>query len=395
MKPKAAACPPWLAQHLQQAGGVVPFRQFMDWALNDPVHGYYGSGEASIGPQGDFVTSPSLGSDFAALLAKQLADWMAVLQSMDRGSDRLSIVDVGPGEGDLAADLIAALLALKPDLGDVVDLILVERNPGMIRRQQERLGAIEGISIRWCSLEALQDVPIRGVILAHELLDALPVDRLVWQQQQWWLQGVGIDADGGLTDVRLPLSASHRQGIERLQRDLGIPLPPENAEDGWSSEWPISLDPWFAEAAQALDQGVLLVIDYALEARRYYTRQRSDGTLMAYSAQRGTADWFQAPGQQDLTAHLCVEALSAAAGRAGWTAISSCRQGEALLALGLAQRLHALQSLHPSQLAMALQRREAMLRLVDPAGLGEFRWLLYGMGVDFDRFNLPVPSGSS
>ena len=116
---------------------------------------------------------------------------------------------------------------------------------------------------------------------------------------------------------------------------------------------------------------------------------------MAYSAQRGTADWFQAPGQQDLTAHLCIEALSAAAGRAGWTAISSCRQGEALLALGLAQRLHALQSLHPSQLAMALQRREAMLRLVDPAGLGEFRWLLYGMGVDFDRFNLPVPSGSS
>ena len=395
MKPKAAACPPWLAQHLQQAGGVVPFRQFMDWALNDPVHGYYGSGQASIGPQGDFVTSPSLGSDFAALLARQLADWIAVFQSMEAGSGRLSIVDVGPGEGDLAADLMVALLALNPGLGDVVDLILVERNPGMIRRQQERLGAIEGIAVRWCSLEALQDVPVRGVILAHEMLDALPVDRLVWQHQQWWLQGVGIDADGGLSDIPLPLSASHRQGIERLQRDLGIPLPPEHAEDGWSSEWPISLDPWFAEAAQALDQGVLLVIDYALEARRYYTSQRSDGTLMAYSAQRGTADWFQAPGQQDLTAHLCIEALAAAARRTGWTSMSSCRQGEALLALGLAQRLHARQSLHPSQLAMALQRREAMLRLVDPAGLGEFRWLLYGMNVDFERFNLPVPSGSS
>ena len=78
MEPMAASCPDWLATHLQQAGGAVPFSRFMDLALNEPEHGYYGSGRARIGTQGDFVTSPSLGSDFAALLAPQLLAWLAV-----------------------------------------------------------------------------------------------------------------------------------------------------------------------------------------------------------------------------------------------------------------------------------------------------------------------------
>lgn len=395
MEPKVAACPAWLAHHLQQAGGVVPFRHFMDWVLNDPDHGYYGSGQACIGPEGDFVTSPSLGSDFAALLAKQLADWIGVLQARPSRpeAERLSIVDVGPGEGHLAADLIVALSALIPDLGDRVELILVERNPGMMRRQQERLAGVQELPIRWCSLEALHDAPIRGVILAHELLDALPVDRLIVQQQQLWLQGVALDANGVLKQLALPLSDAQRQSIELFQQDLGVPLPPDNAEDGWTSEWHVSLEPWLAQAGAALEQGVLLVIDYALEARRYYTRQRAEGTLLAYSAQQGSTNWLLAPGQQDLTAHLCIESLTAAAVRRGWTAISSCRQGEALLALGLAERLHALQSLDPSQLATALQRREAMLRLVDPAGLGEFRWLLYGKEIEKDLFKLSEPAG--
>ena len=79
MDSSVAACPAWLAHHLQQAGGVVPFSCFMDWALNDPGHGYYGSGQARIGVEGDFVTSPSLGSDFAALLAEQVGRWLTRL----------------------------------------------------------------------------------------------------------------------------------------------------------------------------------------------------------------------------------------------------------------------------------------------------------------------------
>ena len=104
MNPTAVPCPDWLAVHLQQAGGAITFRQFMTLALNDPDHGYYGAGHARIGPDGDFVTSPSLGTDFTALLATQLIQWLkAFPQEM-----RLSIVEIGPGDGHLAADLIQA-----------------------------------------------------------------------------------------------------------------------------------------------------------------------------------------------------------------------------------------------------------------------------------------------
>ena len=95
MDSSVAVCPAWLAHHLQQAGGVVPFSSFMDWALNDPGHGYYGSGQARIGVQGDFVTSPSLGSDFAALLAVQVGQWLSRLMAESPPGAQLSLVECG------------------------------------------------------------------------------------------------------------------------------------------------------------------------------------------------------------------------------------------------------------------------------------------------------------
>jgi SAM-dependent MidA family methyltransferase len=124
----------------------------------------------------------------------------------------------------------------------------------------------------------------------------------------------------------------------------------------------------------------LLVIDYAHEAWRYYAPQRANGTLMAYRGQQASDDPLQDPGQWDLTAHLCIESLVAAGAATGWALLGQRRQGEALLALGLAQRLHGLQHQSGGQLADLLSRREALLRLVDPMALGDFRWLAFSLG---------------
>jgi SAM-dependent MidA family methyltransferase len=126
-----------------------------------------------------------------------------------------------------------------------------------------------------------------------------------------------------------------------------------------------------------LRSGVLLVIDYAHEAWRYYAPQRCNGTLMAYRRQQASDDPLQEPGHWDLTAHLCLESLEAAAAAHGWQPLGQRRQGEALLALGLAQRLHALQQQPAAELANLLARREALLRLVDPHTLGDFRWVAF------------------
>lgn len=390
----AASCPDWLATHLHQAGGAIPFSRFMDLALNEPEHGYYGSGRARIGAQGDFVTSPSLGSDFAALLAPQLLAWLAAIPQTDP-DQLLSIVEIGPGEGHLARDLAAALRDAAPELLGQIEMVLVEANPGMRRRQQALLQEVDDLPLRWCSLDELRRDPVHGVVIAHELLDALPVERLIWREGSLQQQWVALDPNGGLRSTHRPFPDRLHQEIKRVCSQGGIQLPPPDAEEGWTTEWNSALPDWFAAAAAAVDAGVLLVIDYALEAQRYYTARRSDGTLMAVCAQQAGLSPFDQPGEQDLTAHLCIEVVDEAAQRNGWLVGDQAKQGEALLALGLAQRLHGLQQLPGQHLAEALQRRETLLRLVDPAGLGAFRWLTYRRGLPEGGFSLSGAPGSS
>ena len=378
MNPTPAVCPVWLANLFRQAGGVVPFRQYMEWALFHPERGYYGSGQVRIGPAGDFATSPSLGSDFAELLAQQL---IALLQSLSNDGRRLSLVEVGPGEGDLAADLLQAIADRAPDLLQRLELVLVERSAALRSRQQQRIAKtqIDGASmppLRWCSLEELAAAPVQGVVLAHELLDALPVDRVVFKNGRLQLQGVALQASGCLDWCLLPLPEPMAEAIAASD----CALPPLDAAEGWCSEWHDCYGALMQSLSAAIDQGVLLVIDYALEAKRYYSSIRADGTLMACRSGVAALAPLESPGAQDLTSHVCIESLNSAAASHGWNSLDQRRQGEMLLALGLAERLHALQQLPPHELPQALQRREALLRLVDPAGLGEFRWLLFGRG---------------
>ncbi|MFL0769226.1 MAG: class I SAM-dependent methyltransferase [Prochlorococcus sp.] len=380
MDRSSVPCPAWLADRLEQVGGPVSFQQFMDWSLNDPDHGAYGSGQLRIGPAGDFVTSPSLGSDFAQLLAVQVAQWLLQIRAESSAEQILTLVEIGPGEGDLAADLITTLAQIHPELLGQLQLVLVEANAAMVERQRKRLAGLPSVVVQWLSLAEMAASPVTGVLLAHEVLDALPVERLVWRGQQLFRQGVAlINTDQGaqLCYRDLPLPPDLRASLERGLNQFGVSFPPESSPDGWCSEWHSGLGPWFSQAAAALARGTLLVIDYALEARRYYSLARSNGTLIAYRNQQASGNLLREPGLWDLTAHLCIETLVAQALAQGWLLLGEVRQGQALLALGLAERLHALQGMSAEQLPQALQRREALLRLVDPAGLGDFRWLAF------------------
>jgi len=430
----------------------VPFRTYMDWVLNDPLHGAYASGRLRIGPQGDFCTAPSLGDDFAALLAPQLADWLQQL-----GPGPLALVETGAGEGSLAADLAAALAAGWPQLAARTELVLVDPSAGLVERQRRRLSDCP-LPVRWSDFTELAERPLHGVVLAHEVLDALPVERIVWDGQRWRRQRValapapgaarpaatadsaaaatageppaGVDARhaaGGATAAAAPAGAevptagtagnvtdepavaaapdvgvaaaaasAEAAGLPWLElisgealepepwhrlAELGLADPGPGRPAGWSSELHPGLQPWLSACGAALAGGVLLVIDYALEAHRYYAPQRSTGTLMAYRAQQACADPLRDPGHWDLTAHLCLESLAAAATASGWQGLGACRQGQALLALGLAQRLHGLQRPDAGPLPELLHRREALLRLVDPAALGDFRWIAFARGM--------------
>ncbi len=387
--------PEWLRQRLLAAGGSVPFSTYMAWALHDPEHGAYGSGRLQIGRRGDFVTSPSLGSDFAALLAPQLAAWLAELAA-ELGLDvdgagglpgagcalsrPLALVETGPGEGELALQLAQALAQGWPELAACCELVLVEPNGGMAARQRQRLEA-SPLPCRWCSAEDLAQSPCTGVVLAHEVLDALAVERIRWDGRQWRQQRVAISQAADQPEcLQLIDGDSLEPEAEPALESLGLWPPDPRRGPGWATELHPELAPWLASCAAGIAQGRLLVIDYAIPTERYYAPQRLDGTLMAYRQQEAIGDPLRQPGHWDLTAHLCSDSLLLAARQGGWRLLGQRSQGEALLALGLAQRLHGLQTPAAGErldLATALGRRESLLRLVDPAGLGAFRWFAF------------------
>ena len=345
----------------------------MQWALHDPEHGAYGSGRLQVGPRGDFATSPSLGPDFAALLAPQIAQWL----QQQPAEAPLALVETGPGEGDLALQLAQELASGWPELAARTTVLLIEPNPGMAERQRTRLQACP-LPCRWLSFEQLRSQPVRGVMLAHEVLDALAVERISWDGALWRRQQVTLH-EGALAQPSLrlepgdPLDPAARSQLEAL----GLLPAGEQRPAGWSTELHPEQGPWLQQAAAGLSAGVLLVIDYAHEAWRYYAPSRSNGTLMAYRQQQASDDPLLEPGHWDLTAHLCLESLEQAAVAAGWQPLGQRRQGEALLALGLAQRLHGLQQQAATGLEALLARREALLRLVDPHTLGDFRWVAF------------------
>ena len=395
----AAPCPLWLHQRLKQLGGSVPFSQFMAWALHDPKHGAYGSGQLKIGKGGDFVTSATLGPDFSALMACQLVQWLRTL-ALNHPTETLSIVEVGPGEAELSCDLIDYLSEQLPDLIHRLELVLVEANPGMEQRQRKRLEQHQSshesqqrLPHRWTSLSDLKTCPVIDVLIAHELLDAFAVERIVLNDGRLRRQIVqlqqGSDGEKRLHWGTEPIPQELQERMDATLSATQIALPPEDAEDGWTTEWHDECADWFAEASEAFIAGHLLVVDYALEAHRYYSAPRGEGTLMAYQNQRASDNVLVDAGKQDLTAHLCLETVVHQATSNGWTLEGQCRQGEALLALGLAERFSSIQQLPGHQLAEVLQRREALLRLVDPACLGEFRWL------SFLRFNPLLPNSGT
>ena len=129
---------------------------------------------------------------------------------------------------------------------------------------------------------------------------------------------------------------------------------------------------------QKINNGVLLAIDYAKEARRYYSGVNSNGTLISYKNQKIVDDVFESPGNCDLTSHICIDTFINDSESLGFKTFGIVKQGEALLSLGLAERLFEIQNELKGDISNALSRREALLRLVDPICLGDFKWLVLG-----------------
>ncbi|WP_413677634.1 class I SAM-dependent methyltransferase [Prochlorococcus sp. MIT 0916] len=375
-----ARCPEWLIDRIVNSGGSISFYKYMDLVLNDPENGFYSTGKLNIGKDGDFCTSPSLSNDFARLLAIQVVDWMLDLEKSEVNSKMLSLIEIGPGEGTLSRDLIMAIAEIAPSLINKIELILVELNVGMRRRQEKVVNNLKGINCRWSNIDDLILNPVTGVVIANEVLDAFPVERLVFCDKKVFRQGVSLkktNYEYFLEFVDLEPTSEIIEFLNESNSLLKIAFPPKNIFSRWVTEWHCDVPSWFGKLSKVLINGSLLIVDYAMESKRYYNAMRKDGTLLSYRNQEANSNVLKDAGLCDLTAHLCIESTINYALTNGWKFIGETRQGQALLALGLSKFLFSLQNTSSNNLSAALNRRESLLRLVDPMGLGNFRWLAF------------------
>ena len=346
--------------------GPMPFARFMALALYDPAGGYYRGPEARPGRAGDFLTAPELHPLFGETLAGAIVDtWRRLGEP-----DRLVVREHAAGEGALAVPLLRAAIAQAPPLRAALRYQPVEADP----RRLEALGATLAAAGLDDLLEPADARAFTGLVIANELLDALPVHRVRQRGPDLREIAVALDpATGSLTEVE----------IEPTTPALGQRLSSEGVRlvDGQTAEICLELDAWLGDATQHLDRGLVLLIDYGAPAAELYDPvRRRAGTLRAYVRHQVHDDPFAHVGRQDLTAHVDVTAVERAAHALGLTTVGITTQAEALMSLGVEARLQAIQADPTTTWETYTLVRAAIQRLLDPAAMGRFRVMLFGRG---------------
>ena len=375
-----ANSPRWFTKIILEKGGILSFHDFMNIALNNPTNGYYGSGKAKIGKNGDFVTSPSLSDDFSLLLAIQLEEWILQIKNNLNLNKKITILEFGSGNGCLLSGVINYFLNKNPKILNDISFKIIELNLGMFEIQKNNLKKFLelGIDITWISLCDLEDDNLNGIVIAHEVLDAFCVERIQFKKGVIYQQGVKLNNENQTLDfINLPLTEKIRQFIKEIKNELGVNIPPKDAPEEWTSELNIDNLSWLENLSRKVKNGILLIIDYAIDSKKYYSPQKNDGTILAYKNQKAFREILNSPGDFDLTCHICSDLLIYQASLAGFESLGLVKQGEALILLGLAQKLFEIQNNLQNDLSQALLKREAILRLVDPICLGDFKWFVF------------------
>ena len=367
-----------IASRIAEAGGWMPFDDFMTEALYAPGLGYYSGGRRifGLGPEGgsDFVTAPELSPFFGRALAVQVREALAASQTG-------RVYEFGAGTGALAEQLLEALDADDADddgmLRVPVDYTIVELSAHLRERQQARLARFAP-RVQW--LDAWPET-IEGVVIGNEVLDAMPVKLLHRSGERWHERGV-VDV------TQSPRAAAAADGLHRFAfADLDVPFALEGEtqaapalmggafDDGTVTEIHPIAESFVASLADRLQRGVAILIDYGFPEHEYYHPQRLGGTLMCHQAHRADGDPLADIGDKDITAHVNFSGIALAAQEAGLTVLGYTSQARFLINCGLVDLLAA---------ASVGERANAQ-KLVNEHEMGElFKVIALSRGCELD-----------
>ncbi len=357
-----------LAKRIRSAisaqGGIIDFASYMQYVLYEPGYGYYTAGATKFGGAGDFITAPEISPLFGRSIAQQCFD---VLCSIPQSV----ILEVGAGSGKLARDILLELSHLKvmPER-----YLIIETSADLKSKQQELLkAALPDFYKRIYWLEQWPKAPVSGVVVANELLDAMPVHRL--RQQESRLIELGVTENGKAFGYS-PM-AGHTLAVERLQAKLneaGVSL-----TEGTDTEICLMHDAWVASLSRCLNQGLVLLVDYGYSRKDYYHPQRVDGTLRCHYRHIAHDNPFFYPGLQDLTAHVDFTAIAESAVDSGFDVLGYTTQAYFLLSCGITELVDMEHLDDLQRIDVAQQIR----KLTMPGEMGEpFKTIALGKDLD-------------
>ena len=337
---------------IDAGGGWIGFAPFMQLALYEPGLGYYSAGARKLGAAGDFITAPEVAPVFSRCVARQCAEVLATLGGGE-------ILEFGAGSGAMAVVLLDELARL----GSLpARYCILDVSADLRERQQATLTqACPELVERVAWLDRLPG-SFTGIMLANEVLDAMPVERFV-------IRGGGVNELGVTWQLgRLEWSeiragTALETAVRDIERELGTALP-----DGFISELNLRLGSWFAGLARAMTSGVMLAIDYGLPRREYYAAERRMGTMLCHYRHRFHDDPFTRLGLQDIGAWVDFSAAAGGAQSAGFEVAGFTTQAHFLIGCGIGSYMSEVSSLDLVQ-RLNLSRQAMLLTL--PGEMGE------------------------
>jgi SAM-dependent MidA family methyltransferase len=356
-----------IAAHIASKGAWMPFSRYMEMALYEPGFGYYSAGAHKLGAGGDFTTAPELSPLFGAAICSTL---LPILEGLKEQGLPAQILEFGAGSGKLAQSILTRL----QDLGFSLDRYdIIEISPDLAQRQKALLTSTLAISKNSTQCNWLSALPqdYKGVILANEVIDAIPCDAIIYQNGFWYWYGVTANEGKFSWKVGKP-----------VEQDL-LPesLLDEHFSEGYITELHIPAYSWMRQVTQHLNTGLFLTFDYGFPENEYYHPQRSEGTLMAHHRHHAIQDPFYLPGLCDLTTHVEWSQIARCALEENADDVYLSNQAAYLLDAGIGEI--ALELGDPGNPEVFLPISNSLQKLLSEAEMGElFKVFAFSKNLD-------------
>lgn len=367
----------YIVNRIQESEGWISFADFMELVLYTPGMGYYSGDNTKFGIKGDFVTAPEISALFGKTLAKQAKQVFRLL-------DQASILEFGAGSGKLALDLLSEL-----EQHDQLPkhYFILELSAELQQRQRALFEAHAPQFLnRLIWLTQLPEL-FSGLIIANEVLDAMPTHLIAWRSDNVCERGVGLDQQN-FTWIDKPLVDDELLCIaHQLAPLIGVN---EANFLSYVSEISLANRYFIGSLAKILRAGLILLIDYGFGQREYYHPQRSMGTVMCHYRHYAHDDPFYLPGLQDITSHVDFSAINQVASCNNLQLLGYTNQAHFLINCGITELLSKVSVVDT---AAYLPLSNQLQRLVSPAEMGEL-FKVIALGKNFDETPIGFTRGN-